>query len=89
MFDQDDAENWGMSTIGSMGTVARKYPLNYSMGIGYGDVIEEEGAPPHLDSKNWTEFGQRWHYQNWAHWMAAESWDELERTVPEVPLGRI
>jgi nitrite reductase/ring-hydroxylating ferredoxin subunit len=89
LFDQDDAENWGMSTIGSMGTVARKHPLNYAMGIGHGDVIEIEGAPPHLDNSNWTEFGQRWHYRNWAHWMAAEDWSEIESSVPEVPLGRI
>jgi 3-phenylpropionate/trans-cinnamate dioxygenase alpha subunit len=89
MFDQDDAENWGMSTAGCQGTVAKRYPLHYAMGIGHGEVIEIEGSPPHLDNDNWTEHCQRWHYRNWARWMAAEDWSELEDIIPDVPLGRM
>jgi phenylpropionate dioxygenase-like ring-hydroxylating dioxygenase large terminal subunit len=87
MFDQDDAENWIMSTRGTTGVVINRHPLNYQAAIGHGEVIDEEGAPLHMDNKNWTEQGQRWHYQNWANWMAAENWSELKATRPPVPEG--
>jgi phenylpropionate dioxygenase-like ring-hydroxylating dioxygenase large terminal subunit len=87
MFDMDDAENWGMSTVGTQGVVSRRYPLNYAMALGKSEVTEIEGGPPHIDSTNWTEHGQRWHYRNWAHWLTAKSWQDLEASHPAVPTG--
>ena len=46
MLEQEDGENWDQSTRGTVGTVARRYPLNYAMGIGRGEILEEELGPP-------------------------------------------
>jgi len=89
MFDQDDAENWMMSTRGTTGVVINRHPLNYTAALGHGDVIDVEGAPLHMDNPNWTEQAQRWHYQNWAKWMAAENWNEIKATRIPVPQGKI
>jgi hypothetical protein len=88
-FEVDDAENWGLSTVGTMGTVIRRYPLNYQMSLGHGRVTIEEGGPPFVASNNWTEHGQRWHYQNWAVWMSAVDWSEIESNHPRVPLETV
>jgi hypothetical protein len=88
-FEVDDAENWGLSTVGTMGTVIRRYPLHYAMSLGHGKVAREEGGPPYIQSEHWTEHGQRWHYDNWAAWMSATSWRELEEKRPAVPLGTV
>jgi nitrite reductase/ring-hydroxylating ferredoxin subunit len=85
-FEVDDAENWGLSTTGTTGTTIRRHPLNYAMSLGHGKVTQEEGGPPYIYSENWTEHGQRWFYQNWAAWMSAESWREIEQDHVPVPL---
>jgi hypothetical protein len=85
-FEVDDAENWGLSTSGTMSTVARRYPLHYGMGLGHGRVTLEEGGPPYVQSEHWTEHGARWHYANWAHWMDAASWRDIKEGRPPVPL---
>jgi hypothetical protein len=85
-FEVDDAENWGLSTSGTMSTVARRYPLHYAMGLGHGRVTQEEGAPPYVQSEQWTEHGQRWYYENWAHWMNAKDWADIKNVRPPVPL---
>ena len=33
--EQDDMENWGYAHEGARGTIARRYPFNYEMGMGY------------------------------------------------------
>jgi hypothetical protein len=76
MLEQDDGENWDQSTRGQTGVVTRRYPLNYSMGKGHGEVILDEDGPPRVD-KLTNEHGQLWHYRAWAEWMRAESWAEL------------
>jgi hypothetical protein len=88
-FEVDDAENWGLSTMASMGTVTRRYPLHYAMGLGHGTVVKEEDGPPYVPSEHWTEHGQRWHYANWAAWMDARSWRDLEARRPSVPLATL
>src|SRR5690606_34775137 len=50
VFEQDDGENWGESTNGTKSRIMRKYPLNYAMNIGRGEVVHDENAPPHIDS---------------------------------------
>ncbi len=77
VFEQDDGENWGLSTTGTMGLVARRYPLNYSMNVGHGEVINDEASPPHIAGSD-NEHPQLWFYESWTKWMAAQSWPELE-----------
>ena len=70
MLEQEDGENWDQSTRGTAGTVSKRYPLNYSMGLGHGEIIEEELGPPRIIT-GVNEHAQLWHYRAWAEWMAA------------------
>ena len=86
MFEQDDGENWGESTRGTRGTIAKRYPLNYSMGQRHGEVIREEASPPYTQGLT-SEHAQLWHYRNWADWMEASSWQELRAAHSRPPEG--
>src|SRR5262249_32210181 len=48
MFEQEDGENWGESTKGAGGWVGKRFPLNYSMNVGRGEIIDDETGPPHI-----------------------------------------
>ena len=66
-FEQDDGENWGMCTETSMGTVTRRYPLNYELRLGHERTDEVlpgviNGAP--------SETNQRGFYEYWSELMA-------------------
>ena len=76
VFEQDDGENWGLSTTGTKGLVARRYPLNYGMNVGMGEVINDEASPPHIDGSD-NEHPQLWFYESWTKWMAAQNWHEI------------
>src|SRR5262249_14055961 len=84
LWEQDDGENWANSTRGAAGTVAQRHPLNYSMNIGRGEVIDEEDSPPYIEATV-TEHPQLWHYRSWAEWVAAESWADLRANHSRVP----
>jgi phenylpropionate dioxygenase-like ring-hydroxylating dioxygenase large terminal subunit len=88
MLEQDDGENWGESTRGTRGVVSRRYPLNYQMGLGQHPVKTEDGQPPYAEA-HVNEHAQRWHYRNWAEWMAAESWADLKANHSPAPRDRI
>jgi phenylpropionate dioxygenase-like ring-hydroxylating dioxygenase large terminal subunit len=60
MFEQDDGENWDQSTLGAIAPVTRRSPLNYSMGVGKGEVhLHEAGLPPHVNTLV-NEHAQLW-----------------------------
>ena len=82
VFEQDDGENWGESTTGTKGLNIRKHPLHYAMRVGQGEVINEEGAPAHIEGGN-NEHAQLWYYESWSKWMAAQSWPEITATQPK------
>lgn len=85
MLEQEDGENWSQSTRNTRGPIARKYPLNYQMGLGEGRVVTpEDGSPPYIDTPL-NENPQRWLYRNWADWMNAESWKDLRKNHSPVP----
>jgi hypothetical protein len=79
MWEQDDGENWEQSTRGQAGFITRKYPLNYQMGLGKNEIIDDEVGAPHVDAFV-NENYQMWQYRAWAELMAAESWDEWKQT---------
>ncbi len=81
-FEQDDGENWGESTKGSMGLVSRKYPLNYSMNVGKSEIVNDETGPAHIDGGD-NEHPQLWFYESWSKWMAAQNWPEIRKTQPK------
>ena len=76
MFEMDDGENWDQSTDGTRGIVARRSDLNYTMGIGYGLIVEDELGPPRVEVA-YNEHAQLWMYRCWAEFMAAPSWRHL------------
>ena len=47
MFEQDDMDNWELSTKAATGTIMRNYPLNYSMGLGHEAWVK--GLPEAVD----------------------------------------
>ncbi len=86
MLEMEDGENWGESTHGAMGVVSKRFPLHYAMNLGRGEILEEEGAPPHIEAVV-NEHGQFWTYRAWADWMAAESWADLKANHTPSPEG--
>jgi hypothetical protein len=88
IFEQDDGENWGESTKGARGVISSRFHLNYQMGLGSSEVIEDEDSPPRMDTGT-TEHPQLWHYRSWADWMAAESWADLKANHTPVPRGTL
>jgi len=80
MFEQEDGENWQLSTAGSVSTGMRKYPLNYTMGVGHGEVINDELTTyPRIEAHHANEHYMRWIYRAWAEWLEADSWRDLKR----------
>ena len=73
LHEQDDGENWDQSTVGARGVVAARHPLNYTMGLGHDEIIDDEYGPPRLDTRV-SEHGQLWLYRAWAEMMAAPTW---------------
>ena len=73
-WEQDDGENFNQCTASSRGWVARRYPLNYQMGLGHEGLSDQwPGATTGLVS----EINQRAFYRRWREMVMAESWGEL------------
>ena len=85
LLEQDDGENWDQSTRATAGVVARRYPLNFAMGLGHGvPTIPADGGPAYIDAPI-TEHAQLWTYRAWAEWMDAESWASLKQHRMSAP----
>jgi len=77
MFEQDDGENWNLSTMACASAVARRYPLNYSMGQGHEHWVEASSAVPRHRDQMVNEYNQRGFYQHWGRMMEAKDWGEV------------
>ena len=80
MTEQDDMENWNYAHNASKGTIARRTPYNYEMGIG---IAREDTGLPGVVTERISEENQRGFYRRWAAMMDAKSWDDL------MPNGRL
>lgn len=67
--------------------VAGRFPLNYTMGKGHGEIVDDENGPTRVETLV-SEHGQLWHYRAWSEFMAAESWAELKANHSR-PEGRV
>jgi 3-phenylpropionate/trans-cinnamate dioxygenase alpha subunit len=67
-FEQDDMDNWQGCTQTGRGVVARRYPLNYEMGLGLERFDEELGAL--ASDYRYSESNHRGFYRRWAQLMA-------------------
>ncbi len=88
MLEQDDGENWGQSTMGMRGVISSKYPINYAMSLGHGEIIDDETGPPRIEG-HVNEHAQLWHYRAWSEWMAAENWSHLQEIHSRVPEDKV
>ena len=87
MTEEDDMENWNYAHKASMGTMARRHPYNYAMGVGHEQqrhaVLEEFGLPQNgtiterAQPIQPSEQNQRGAYYFWGDLMSSESWDDL------------
>ena len=74
-FEQDDMDNWQGCTQTGRGIVARRYPLNYEMGLGHEHFDETFKA--WTSDYRFSESNHRRFYQRWAELIEAESWARL------------
>lgn len=76
LVEQDDMENWDYATEASLGTIARRYPYNYQLGL-------DMASPSELlddaveSSYNMTEENARNYYRRWSDLMSGKPWSEL------------
>jgi hypothetical protein len=72
MTEEDDMENWNYASEASRGVIARRYPYNYQMGLGYASPVAD--LPGAVDADCWlTEENARALYGHWAKLMQAEA----------------
>jgi phenylpropionate dioxygenase-like ring-hydroxylating dioxygenase large terminal subunit len=67
-FEMDDMDNWQGCTQTGRGEVARRYPLNYEMGLGHAQWDPEFGAE--VSDYRYSESNHRLFYRRWAELMA-------------------
>ena len=72
--EQDDMENWNYASAASKGVIARRYPYNYQMGLGFEGKHEDL---PGVISEGFSEQNQRGFYKRWAELMTGQSWDAI------------
>jgi phenylpropionate dioxygenase-like ring-hydroxylating dioxygenase large terminal subunit len=83
MTEQDDMENWNYAHAASRGTIARRYPYTYEMGMGHAvedyewDGLKLPGRVIDLTKAQASEEPMRNLYKRWAEFMEADSWDAL------------
>ena len=74
MTEQDDMENWNYAHNASKGTIARRTPYNYEMGIG---ALRNDPGLRGVVTEKISEEIQRGFYRRWAAMMDAKSWDDM------------
>jgi hypothetical protein len=78
MFEQDDMDNWELSTKAAGGTISRHYPLHYGMGLGH-ENWDDDGVVARQINSIKDESSQRAFYYGWADFMSGADWNELRR----------
>jgi phenylpropionate dioxygenase-like ring-hydroxylating dioxygenase large terminal subunit len=78
MFEQDDSDNWRLSTTGAKSVIGRRYPLHYGMGLNYNDWAEPKEDLPLRRTGSLGDTNQLNFYRHWQELMMGKSWDELQ-----------
>ncbi len=81
MFEQDDSDNWRLSTTGAKSVIGRRHPLNYSMGLRNNDWMEPKEDLPLRRMGSNGDTNQLNFYRHWQELMSGKGWDELA-TMP-------
>jgi phenylpropionate dioxygenase-like ring-hydroxylating dioxygenase large terminal subunit len=74
-FEQDDMDNWQGCTQTGRGMVARRYALNYEMGLGHERFDEDLNA--WASDYRYSESNHRRFYERWARLIAADNWADV------------
>ena len=84
MTEQDDMENWNYAYAASKGTIARRYPYNYQMGI-ENEILD---VPiPGTVTQVLSEENQRCRFQRWMDFMEAPDWNAIYPKNGKSPRG--
>lgn len=78
LVEQDDMENWDYATDASTGTIARRYPYNYQLGLGMAspsEVLDDAVESSYF----MTEENARNYYRRWSSLMSGASWAEIDQ----------
>ncbi|MPZ14106.1 MAG: Rieske 2Fe-2S domain-containing protein [Chloroflexi bacterium] len=78
MFEQDDMDNWELSTQAAGRTISRNYPLHYGMGLGH-EGWEDDGVVSRQINAINDESNQRAFYYGWDDFISSGNWDALRR----------
>jgi len=78
LFEQDDSDNWRLSTTGARSTIGRRYPLHYNMGLRYNDWMEPKEDLPLRRMGTSGDTNQLNFYRHWQELMQGKSWAELK-----------
>jgi phenylpropionate dioxygenase-like ring-hydroxylating dioxygenase large terminal subunit len=82
MTESDDMENWNYASAASRGTIARRYPYNYMMGLGHDRT--HDWLPGRVSQVR-AEGAQRARFGRWLEFMQARTWDEIYPKAPSRP----
>ncbi|MGF1598139.1 MAG: aromatic ring-hydroxylating dioxygenase subunit alpha [Acidimicrobiales bacterium] len=75
LVEQDDMENWDYATEASRGTIARRHPYNYQLGLGMTQPSTLRGA---VESDYFmTEENARNFYRRWHEFVRGDPWAAL------------
>ena len=78
MFEQDDSDNWRLSTGGAKSVIGRRYPLHYAMGLRQQNWMEPKEDLPLRRQGSLGDTNQLNFYRHWQELMQGKSWDELQ-----------
>ncbi len=73
--ESDDMENWNYAHPASVGTMARRLPYNFEMGLGRG--FTNDRMPGVTFNYRLSEESGRARFSRWLAFMEANSWDDL------------
>ena len=79
MFEQDDSDNWRLSTAGAKSVIGRRHPLNYSMGLKHNDWMEPKEDLPLRRQGSLGDTNQLNFYRHWQEMMNGKGWNELAK----------
>jgi 3-phenylpropionate/trans-cinnamate dioxygenase alpha subunit len=88
LLEQDDGDNWSMSTRSARGLASRQLGQHIGMGLGHGETADAGAGGRYVEGLV-SEHGQRWLYRAWTEWMAARDWAELAANHSAPPTGVI
>ncbi|MPZ15350.1 MAG: Rieske 2Fe-2S domain-containing protein [Chloroflexi bacterium] len=73
--ESDDMENWNYASRASLGTIARRLPYNFQMGLGH--AFSDDRVPGITLNNRTAEENQRARLRRWVEFMEAGSWDDI------------